>query len=446
MRIKTFSFDQPIGHFALGVMTAQQIIDCSTVDRLYFNQSTLEVEGGPQRELSAKRVSEISQYATTADATFPTPILLALQPGTYSVENDEIVFEDKKIIAKIIDGQHRIAGIIKSNKANDFTLPVVFIFDPTEEESALIFAIINGKQTKVPMSIIYELYNIAEDRNPYSTAHYIARSFNSDINSPYYRRLKMLGKKTPGSNEILSQGTFVKELLKHISDNLEEDFDLARRHKKCKVRPKCCFNEYFIDDNDDVIYKILLNIFNAAKDVFPNEWNNTKYILSKTTGYIAIMRSLPELLQYAKNSKVKSLERKTFKLVFLKVKELLLKSNLQLINNDFGSSESGQKKLSKIIVEATKNLLTESPTGNKEENILMMKNWFLSLYENPANSTYFESSEGGYQYIHSGEPFDTEEVLFREFSNQFTEDEIQSAKKQLEDENSTTEWVLINKE
>jgi DGQHR domain-containing protein len=443
MRIKTFSFEQPIGHFALGVMTAQEIIDCSTVDRLFFNQETMNVEGGPQRELSIKRVNEISQYATTADATFPTPILLALQPGKYVLEDDYIVFEDKTVIAKIIDGQHRIAGIVKSGKANEFSLPVVFIFDPTEEESALIFAIINGKQTKVPTSIIYELYNIAEERNPYSTAHYIARSFNSDGNSPYYRKLKMLGKKTPGSEEILSQGTFVKELLKHISDNCEEDFDLARRHKKCKRRPKCCLNEYFIDNTDDIMYKILLNLFTSVSFVFSKEWNNSqKYILSKTTGYIAIMRALPDFITYCKLPNIKSFEQKTFMRIFMKTKFILLQTNLQLINNDFGSSESGQKKLTTIIQEAINELKISDSNKDKETNIEIMKTLFLSKYDSPENSTPYDSSEGGYQYFHKGEPFDTEEILFKEFGKVFIEDEIQTVKKQLEEENQTSEWVL----
>lgn len=361
MRIKVLPFSQPIGHFAMGVMNAKDILEISEVDRVGYDSDTQSVIGGAQRDLSTSRAIEISHYACTSDATFPTPILLALNKGMYTPEYDnnggieaiEIPRVEKKV-AKILDGQHRLSGIKLSNKIDDFELPVVFIFEPTEEEQALIFAIINGKQTKVPASVIYSLYRIIEERNPYKVAHEIARAFNSSEESPYYRKLKMLGKRTSGSDEILSQGTFVNELLVHISGNkknADKDFADARAHRKQEERNDCIFNSFYRNKQDSLILRILLNVFNAVKDVFPDEWNNyDEFILSKTTGFIAIMRTLPELMKYGVEKK--SHDKETFIEVFEKLKKILAEHQVMLINKDFGSSSSGSNQLKNYIIAA----------------------------------------------------------------------------------------------
>ena len=90
--------------------------------------------------------NEIARYSETADATFPTPILLALPEGSYEIEEGYININDDKHVASIIDGQHRMLGLEKSNRLDEYTLPVVFVLDAIDEQKALIFAIINGNK------------------------------------------------------------------------------------------------------------------------------------------------------------------------------------------------------------------------------------------------------------------------------------------------------------
>lgn len=449
MEINVIPFDQPIGHFAMGVMKARDILSISTIDRVVYDPESQILKGGPQRDLSSTRAAEIARYATTVDATFPTPILLALKEKKYIPEYDNNgkiirigIPEISTGVARILDGQHRIKGIELSDKIDDFELPVVFIFEPTEEEQALIFAIINGKQTKVPASVIYTLYGVIEERNPYKVAHEIARAFNATKESPYYRRLKMLGKRTQGSDEILSQGTFVNELLLHISGNKKNadiDFENARAHKKPIIRKDCIFNSFYLHNQDSIILRILLNVFNAARNVFPNEWENyEEFILSKTTGFIAIMRSLPELMQLGIEKK--SHDTKTFEEVFNNLKIILKQNDEELINKKFGSSSSGSDQLKQYILQAIKECDLPNTKDSSENNIQEMKEWFLNKYESPAVSTTWDTHEGGYQYM--GKVIeDTYETLIEKFHSQFSDDEIKKAASQLEDENDTNEWV-----
>lgn len=84
---------------------------------------------------------------------------------------------------------------MKSKRAVDFNLPVVLMFNLTMEEKAYVFSIINSTQTKVSMSLIYDLFDLSKTRSFQKTAHEIARSLNKMNNSPFFNRLKMLGKK-----------------------------------------------------------------------------------------------------------------------------------------------------------------------------------------------------------------------------------------------------------
>ena len=50
----------------------------------------------------------------------------------------------------------------------------------------------------------------------------------------------------------------------------------------------------FIREQDDVILKIIKNYFGAVKNIFTEEWNSDKYILTKTTGYLGLIKAFPE--------------------------------------------------------------------------------------------------------------------------------------------------------
>jgi DGQHR domain-containing protein len=353
MKKKILSFEQPIGAFALTVMSVNEILGISHINRREFDQVTLDSKGGPQREKSDTRISEIAKYSETPDATFPTPILLGLPEGSYKIENDEIELQPDSHLASIVDGQHRILGLERSKYLNEFILPVVFLLDANDEQMALIFAIINGKQTRVSGSVIYDLFNVVEGRSPIKTSHEIARALNADEDSPFYRRLKMLGKKAKGSNETLSQGTFITFLVKHISTNPTDDFNRSRSGLEPIPRPNAVLNKYYLEGKDEVILKILLNLFKAVRDVFPEEWGDAEnYILSKTTGYTGIMKAFHEIFKVGSDRK--DLTYDFFKKVFETLKSIFRAEGISFISKDFPPNNTGESKLRDKVLEALK--------------------------------------------------------------------------------------------
>ena len=151
----------------------------------------------------------------------------------------------------------------------------------------------------------------------------------------------------------MSQGTFGKRILRLISKDPDEDARLIKRGEKLTDDARCIFREYFIEDKDDVIMKILLNCFNALKKVFPDEWMRPKeYILWKTTGFNAVIDSLPVIYKYGTDRK--DLTAGLFENVFNQFKGIIEEKHIRLTSEHFGSGESETKKLKDLICEAVK--------------------------------------------------------------------------------------------
>jgi hypothetical protein len=115
-------------------------------------------------------------------------------------------------------------------------------------------------------------------------------------------------------------------------------------------------------NNDDAsILKILLNVFTAVKQVWPNEWENPReYILSKTLGYSGIMTSLPGMIKIGKNRK--NLKTDYFFKIFKETKRLLSSKQKSLIGADFSASAAGEREFAGFIIEALEILTSNHST------------------------------------------------------------------------------------
>jgi hypothetical protein len=90
MTFPIMAFAQPVGDFILTVVPAKEIIRISKADPRKFDRVSMESESGIQREPSPRRIREISEYASTVDAAFPTAVLLAINSDDCDVNKDGI--------------------------------------------------------------------------------------------------------------------------------------------------------------------------------------------------------------------------------------------------------------------------------------------------------------------------------------------------------------------
>jgi len=360
MKIYLIKSSQPIGDFFIGKLSAEIIFKTTKIIRRKDKAEEEALNSDfIQRSENTSRIKSIAKFTTDPDAVFPTPIIISVDDASkYKLTNVDdslysFEFDENSILGSILDGQHRILGIQSSNQMIEFELPVALMFNLTLSEKAYVFTTVNGTQTKVPSSLIYDLFGIVDGRSPQKTCHELARTFNSDQNSPFYDRLKMLGNKE-GELQYLSQGTFVKYLLTHlISKNPQDDLIEIKNNglNSLKDDQNKVLRHFFLANEDDKIYKILFNYFSAAKNIFAYEWDHPEnFVLTKAIGFGGLIRAFQSIYSYGIQQG--SLEESFFEKLFLKVKHSFDNKQISFSSKHFKSGDAEENRLSKEIKEA----------------------------------------------------------------------------------------------
>lgn len=352
---------QPLGHFYIGVMNGADLVRISFADRRKIEEGQREIEivSGLQRPLSAKRIAELRQYVNNVDASFPTAIILALNSddAEFDEKTNMMSVRDDEKVAKIIDGQHRIEGLVGYDGIEAFQLNVTLFVDMDMEDQAILFSTINLKQTPVSKSLVYDLFDYARTRSPQKTCHQIARLLNARESSPFHRKIMILGIATGSPNETLTQAAFIEPLMKYISMDPMLDRDLLKRGRKLDLLEhaavrvkKLIFRNLFIEERDAEIAKAIWNYFMAVQQRWPDAWTGKKQgmILNRTTGYRALMRFLPNVYLTLGYDTV--LPTAEFKAVFDQVKL----EDSDFTPENFKPGTSGQAALYHKLVQDTK--------------------------------------------------------------------------------------------
>lgn len=304
INIPCIELKQPIGAFYIAAIDSQDLLRISYADIRRVESRDIERYLGIQRPLNPDRVKEIKQYVTNIDSTFPTSIILAINgdDAFFNPETGLMQITDDENVAKIIDGQHRIAGLENFQGDSEFQLNVTIFIDMDIENQAMVFGTINLAQTKVNRSLAYDLFDLTKTRSPQKTCHNIAVFLNREQNSPFKGRIKLLGIASE-TNQTLTQAAIVEGVLKYISGDYlaaMADRDSLLRGKTLKKvvgqeSEKLFFRNYFISDDDIAITEAIWNYFTAIKKKWPIAWTGIDTpgnILPRTNGYRALMRFL----------------------------------------------------------------------------------------------------------------------------------------------------------
>lgn len=322
--------EQRIGVFYIASISAHDLVHISYADvrRLATEQRDVEKYLGIQRPISRHRIAEIREYISAPDATFPTAVILAIDERCVTVEPvDEscgtmtlqafvpkTADEGEEIplgkIAKILDGQHRIAGFLdeknqwmfnESIKAFFFNIAIFVGADISQQ--ANIFATVNLAQTKVNKSLVYDLSELAKTESPYKTCHNVAVALDREETSPFYKRIKRLSTATPGRRaEPLTQAAFVESLIPFISTQPAKDRNLLFEGKRLPLATadelkKTPFRNLFIQGREVDITEILYNYFDAIRSKWPHSWGAyevTGNLLPRSNAFKAFMKYLLE--------------------------------------------------------------------------------------------------------------------------------------------------------
>lgn len=337
IRIRVLKVHQKKSEFYIGVMEARNLVEISYADvrRLADEQRDVERYLGIQRPVNSSRITQIKKYLTSPDARFPTGIIVAIDEkcAEFSEDGEELLLrpyvpgegpdqldddqQDPPIplekIAKVLDGQHRLAGFLdeddnwsfKFDDRDTFELSVVFFVGADLATQAEIFATVNLAQTKVNKSLVYDLQDLADARSPFKTGHDVAVALDDIEHSPFFERIKRLGVRTDGrDHETITQAAFVESLVKRmISFDPVEDRNRildgnrlpSPTESELEKRP---FRKLFVEERDVDIIEIVNNYFKAIAKKWPDQWENPKRkgnIVAKSNAFKASMRYLQDI-------------------------------------------------------------------------------------------------------------------------------------------------------
>ena len=139
----------------------------------------------------------------------------------------------------------------------------------------------NLAQTKVNRSLVYDLLDYEKRRSPQKSAHHVAVALDQVSSSPFFRRIKRLGRATQGregEKEPLTQAAVVEMLLTLITDDPMADRDsflrrlVPRRTQEDIVRWP--FRGLFLAEKEKEITRIMLNYFGAVRSRWPESWDD----------------------------------------------------------------------------------------------------------------------------------------------------------------------------
>ena len=268
-----------------------------------------------QRRVDSKRSNEIKDFIRKSillekngiqlATLFPTSMILALSVeeslgNSLKVHDDDSCELDFSTNVFIVDGQHRMMGMIKLfDELQRFAVRTDeddFVFEYLQHykfnctilvnydlwEQGQVFVNVNFKQKPVNKSLYYEIFGSEYrenetdwKRNQIYLSHQIALSLNENPKSPFYQRIKMLGT----GDGYVSQAFVVESLQRHFRRGGLWYFDQD-------------------DSSSDTKYYAteLLSYFVAIQKLFSKYWpekGSTKgSIICKTTGFGAWLRLL----------------------------------------------------------------------------------------------------------------------------------------------------------
>ncbi len=375
VRIPVFSINQKIGEFFVGVIRVDELLRICKFDfrRMHYKGGYIDYLG-IQRELSEKRVRDITKYVGTVDASFPTSIVISVDEKCASISDTEregfkiltvAEFVDSDVpelsipldqAASIIDGQHRLKGLEEAGKS-DFELSISIFIGVDDATDASLFSTVNLAQTKVNKSLVYDLFSLATSRSPEKTCHEIVVALDQLPESPFHSRIKRLGVATDGRfGETLSQATIVKGLLPYITNDPLLDRDRGKRlgfwePAVARDVTKRIFFEFFRRGEDAKILANVIHYFNAVRSRWPRAWERTGTgnIINRTNGFNGFIRFLrPAYLFVTTEPTVVS--QKDFENIFMRAKL----TDDDFVPTTFLPGTSGSTKLYNTLMEQTR--------------------------------------------------------------------------------------------
>jgi DNA phosphorothioation-associated DGQHR protein 1 len=331
-KYKVIEVKQPLGTFYVFKISAfelRQLVDTEPYF-LTLENNSFENEG-IQRKFDENRGREIANFLKSTESALPNSIIIAgntkeneenewkvIRQGDSSTEDLYLEIPEMTINGVVVDGQHRLFSFkhLSIEEQKSFELLCTLYLDLPNPYQAYLFATINMNQRKVNKNLAYELYGYdlndeeSDKWSPEKLAVYISRKLNTDVESIFKGHILLAAnndeilEKLSGEKFIswsISTASIVEGILSLITNNQKRDRDLLqmKTHKERSrallddIKSTAPLRRYYIQNNDLLIYTILLNYFKASY----NQLYKQNSILFKTVGLQVQFMVLKKILQ-----------------------------------------------------------------------------------------------------------------------------------------------------
>ncbi|MFH3692472.1 DGQHR domain-containing protein [Acinetobacter baumannii] len=128
----------------------------------YVSSRDKDPKEGFQRSLNESRAKDIANYMNHRDGVIPSAIILSAQDAvqfTYNRNNNTISFKENMHGFMVLDGQHRLYGLFKSEK--NYDIPVVIFNHLNTTDEVNLFIDINTTQKGVPTTLLLDIKNLS---------------------------------------------------------------------------------------------------------------------------------------------------------------------------------------------------------------------------------------------------------------------------------------------
>lgn len=218
-------------------------------------------QGAVQRILNRNRVESIARFVLAGNTFVNTFILNWSDPLVVpKIKKETIVLPLQGRFAQMLDGQHRIAGLLEAVNQNPdiakLEVLVSLFIGLNTKEAARIFLNINSEQKPVPRSLIYDLFGEAYDdpESAITRVTDIVSFLNETPESPYYGRVHYPGK--PNSQNLIDLAIMVNAM----KPSFERTGSFVQRQLT----------------EIEIQQKIVMNFYSAIRNKYIDIWDKPK--------------------------------------------------------------------------------------------------------------------------------------------------------------------------
>lgn len=223
---------------------------------------------GFQRVLNTNRAKDIARYMDSENGVIPSPLILSAQPNAklnFDNKTSKVSFSNSKNSFLVLDGQHRLYGMLLSEK--NHSIPVIIFNELNTYEEVNLFIDINTNQKGVPTTLLIDIKNLSGKETK-------KEEKQRDL-------FEMLNKDSVLSGLMSATSSKVGKISKNTFN---------------QATSKILDSGYFSDENIDVVYKAVRNYLQSAETVLLST-NSGKAKLTKSMIFRALFEIFNEVVE-----------------------------------------------------------------------------------------------------------------------------------------------------